>query len=272
MKIFTLIILFFAAFAVNAQLVDPDLETGAVGYWSESSTNFGTPLCTEALCGNGGGGAVAHSGDWYAWFGGANAPEEGHIGQTLTIPNGSSAEISFWVSLPTPGNGLTADFLKVTLDGVELLNINATDSADYTSYTEVTVSISPFADGNEHYLEARGVQSTSTSVNFILDDFDMVVDGNSAVGVNELLNQENDFAVYPNPAVNELNLLFNRSVSNLAEVKIYALSGKLISSQTLQNTANKTFTLDTTNLESGIYLVEVESDGEIAKQRFVVEK
>src|SRR5690242_10237461 len=61
---------------------DPSLElsyTWLPPYWWQSSTNFGTPLCTVADCTNGGGTAGPRSGNVWSWFGGVNFSLPGTI-------------------------------------------------------------------------------------------------------------------------------------------------------------------------------------------------
>lgn len=49
---------------------DSGFEAGTPNpYWTEASINFGSPLCTVATCGSGGG-TGPHTGSWWAWFGG----------------------------------------------------------------------------------------------------------------------------------------------------------------------------------------------------------
>ena len=59
--------------------------------WTEFSTNFGTPLCSALSCGT-----WAHTGNWYAWFGGiGGVVEEGALSQTVNIAAASTASLSF---------------------------------------------------------------------------------------------------------------------------------------------------------------------------------
>src|SRR6188768_2996250 len=54
-------------------VVDPSLEASynnPSGAWAQSSTNFGSPLCTVADCGNGNSTAGPRSGSVWGWFGG----------------------------------------------------------------------------------------------------------------------------------------------------------------------------------------------------------
>lgn len=86
-------------------LQDPSFELYTPNpYWDEYSTNFGTPLC-NANCGTN----MANSGSVWAWFGGTSAHEVGMLSQTVTIPNGYSALLEFylWADVSRGGMCLT---------------------------------------------------------------------------------------------------------------------------------------------------------------------
>lgn len=154
--------------AEAALISDGGFESGSPSsFWSETSTNFGTPLCSIVSCMEGN----AHSGDWWAWFGGINAIESGSLTQTTApIPLGT-ATLSFFLAIPTIDS--PSDFLKVFMDSTEVFSISAT--AVMATYTQQSVDISAFADGASHVLS---FQSTTISANggisnFFVDDVDI---------------------------------------------------------------------------------------------------
>lgn len=273
MRIFTLLaatMLF--AFSSNAQLVDGDLESGTGGYWNEYSTIFGTPMC-DAGCGNCGGPCFAQSGSWYAWFGGAGgAAEVGSFDQDLTIPNGSSATLTFYAKIASGGSGSTDDVLEVQMDGVTYWSITGADSAAYSSYTQVTLNVSEWADGGNHWLNIQGSNLSGSNINMMVDNLVLTVDGNVETGVTELLNRESEITVYPNPAINEVNVQFNHEMSGNAVISIYNMSGQLINKETLVDVYQKSFKLDTSDFENGLYYMEIEAGQELVTKRFMVQK
>jgi len=53
---------------------DGSFEAGTPNpFWSESSTAFGSPICSVGLCGSGGGTAGPRTGSYWVWFGGTRA-------------------------------------------------------------------------------------------------------------------------------------------------------------------------------------------------------
>ncbi len=273
MKHFTLIILsvFFMSSA-QAQMVDPSFEAGAFGgVWEEASTNYGTPLC-DAGCGTCGGGCVAYSGAWYAWFGGAGAVETGVLNQTFTIPSGNAGVLTFWFKIPTEGAGIEADWCNVKIDGNIIWSANGTQAAEYAEYTQITLDVSQFADGAAHDFALEGYQTTAVSTNFLMDAFSLSVDGTEATNINEMLNHEGMVDVYPNPASDLINLQFGLSAEGVATVTIYNVAGQIVIQESLSNINNALYTLDTSVLDAGMYVVSVENGTERFQERVLVTK
>ncbi len=82
-------------------------------------------------------------------------------------------------------------------------------------------------------------------------------------------NTEPEFAMYPNPAKDIVNLKFNQSFSNLINIDTYNIQGKLVLSSKLQ-LKNNSSKLDVSKLTSGLYLLKI-VDGErsITKKLFI---
>lgn len=70
--VFTVAVIAGLSVRTNAQVTNLILNgnmEGAAAAWTQTSTNFGTPLCTAAACGLGGG-TGPHAGAGWCWFGG----------------------------------------------------------------------------------------------------------------------------------------------------------------------------------------------------------
>jgi hypothetical protein len=155
-------------------VADGSFEGGAFGgFWTESSTNFGTPLCDAASCGPGGGTAGPNTGDWWAWFGGIGSFEVGSVEQSVTIPNGT-ANLAFylWIGAAS-ANGV--DDLVVSLDGNVLLTILENDATYAGGYTLVNIDVTAYADGGAHTLLLESTCLGPGVTNFNVDDVSLVV-------------------------------------------------------------------------------------------------
>ncbi len=139
-------------------------------FWTEASTNFGTPLCDEAGCGLGSG-TGPHTGAWWAWFGGIATYEEGSVSQIVTIPTGTPT-LSFWLEIPIACDS-TADYLEVSIDGTQVYLVDGTSAAcGVVGYALQTVDLSAYADGGSHTLEFHSeiFATNGTGTNFFVDD------------------------------------------------------------------------------------------------------
>ena len=152
-------------------LSDGSFEAGSPNpYWTEASTNFGTPLCTFGTCG-GPSGAV-RTGNWWVWFGGIQGADEvGSMTQSVLIPANSLPRLNFYLYNPAVGSNGT-DFLKVFVDGNEVFGMLAGNPAYTGGYTLVDLDLSSYADGMCHILSFQSTTHVSSSnpTNIFVDD------------------------------------------------------------------------------------------------------
>jgi len=154
-------------------LSDPSFEAGTPNpSWFESSTNFGTPLCTVASCGFGAG-TGPRTGDWWVWFGGIGSVyEEGEINQSLVIPSGT-ATLSFWLEIPA-SSGNNEDYLEVQIDGNTIATF-LENTAGYETYAQVILDVSAYADDNSHTIRFYSESFGTGTTNFFVDDVELIV-------------------------------------------------------------------------------------------------
>ncbi len=170
-------------------LQDPSFEAYTPNpYWTETSTNFGTPLCTVADCDTGGETAGPRTGSAWSWFGGTSDDETGSLSQTVTIPSGSTnLEFYLWIGSAGAGSD-AADVFIAKIDGVTVFSANATQISSYPTYTLVTVDVSAYANGASHTVMFSSI-TTGQTVTFNLDDVALLsepprytISGNAGVG------------------------------------------------------------------------------------------
>ncbi len=140
--------------------------------WVESSTLFGTPVCSLALCGAGGG-TGPRTGTYWAFFGGTALADEAAVQQSLTIPAGA-ATLDFYLEVPaTSGN--PNDFLEVTIDGLQVYQVRG-NSAPFLGYQLVSIPLGAFANNGVHVLRFHAKTSQPRSLvppsntTFFVDD------------------------------------------------------------------------------------------------------
>ena len=160
-------------------VTDGGFETGPGGTaWTQSSTNFGTPVCDLIACGAGTGTGPLN-GSYWAWFGGfPGGVETGKVSQSFVIPSGGTALLTFWLEMSRCDS--PQDLIEVKIDG------NVVFSADgisplcgITGYSLRSVNISAYADGNSHTLEFTSTTFSANGdvSNFFVDDVSVIHTG-----------------------------------------------------------------------------------------------
>jgi hypothetical protein len=167
------------AFSAPGNLLsDPSFEDYTPNtYWTETSTNFGTPLCITAGCGSGSY-SGPRTGSVWAWFGGVDftdptmvSPEAGSLSQSVIIPSdpsGATLQFYLWIGYAEAGSG-TDDTFSAKIDGITIFTTDATQIGSYATYTPVNIDLSAYADGGSHEITFESVIS-GQFVNFNLDD------------------------------------------------------------------------------------------------------
>jgi len=163
----------FPSAPMAEQVQDGGFEAGSPNpFWTESSTNFGTPLCTTAGCGFGGG-TGPHSGSWWAWFGGIAAYEQGAVSQNVVIPAGTTT-MTWWQECPV-SSGAAADYMEVNIDGnQEYVILGNDNSCNVVGYAQQSLDISAYADGGSHMVEFHSEIFGTNVTNFFVDDVSIV--------------------------------------------------------------------------------------------------
>lgn len=91
----------------------------------------------------------------------------------------------------------------------------------------------------------------------------------NSIGIDETTN-ESKIALYPNPAKNNLTLLINHNKSELLNVKIYNISGKLILEQQVKSEqGTQQYNLNIADFDAGFYVVSIKAEGFYVTQKFV---
>jgi subtilisin family serine protease len=113
-------------------------------------------------------GQSAHSGTRFAWLDGYGTNHTDTLSQSVTIPAGCAATLTFWLHIDTAeAPGTAFDRLTVTLGGTTLATFTNLNSA--AGYTLRTVNVSAFA-GQTATLTFRGVEDVSLQTSFVVDD------------------------------------------------------------------------------------------------------
>lgn len=145
-------------------------DDGSNPFWTSTSTNFGSALCTLNRCGLE---TQPRNGVGWARFDGAPGAsgESASIRQTFTLPPGSSNASLIYGFKAVSAQAPASSTLTVTVDGVVVQTINEPEIADAT-FSVQHVDLSAFTDNAPHLLSFNynrpvGVPAGDT---FVIDD------------------------------------------------------------------------------------------------------
>ncbi|MFJ7911052.1 M4 family metallopeptidase [Kitasatospora sp. NPDC096204] len=111
---------------------------------------------------------AAHSGSWKAWLNGYGSTHSDSLSQTVTIPAGCKATLSFWLHIDTAESGSTAyDKLTVSVNGTTLKTYSNVDAA--AGYQQRTFDLSSYA-GQTVTVKFAGTEDASLQTSFVIDD------------------------------------------------------------------------------------------------------
>ncbi|MFF3003890.1 M4 family metallopeptidase [Kitasatospora sp. NPDC057940] len=141
-----------------AQLLgNAGFETGSAAPWTTSSGVVDNSSSQ-----------AAHGGSWKAWLNGYGSSHTDTLSQTVTIPAGCKATLSFWLHIDTAETGSTAyDKLTVAVNGTTLKTYSNVDAA--AGYQQRTFDLSSYA-GQTVTLKFTGTEDASLQTSFVIDD------------------------------------------------------------------------------------------------------
>ncbi|MCX4751670.1 putative Ig domain-containing protein [Kitasatospora sp. NBC_01287] len=141
-----------------AQLLgNPGFETGSASPWTATAGVIDNSSSEPA-----------HSGSWKAWLDGYGSTHTDTLSQSVTIPAGCHASLSFYLHIDTADTSSTAhDTLKVTAGSSTVASFSNTNKN--TGYTLYTYDLSSFA-GQSVTLKFTGTENSSLQTSFVIDD------------------------------------------------------------------------------------------------------
>ncbi|MFC9925896.1 putative Ig domain-containing protein [Streptomyces sp. NPDC127190] len=137
-------------------LANPGFESGSTGWTATSG------VITNDT------GEAAHGGSYKAWLDGYGSSHTDTLSQSVTIPAGCKATLSFYLHIDTAETGSTAyDKLTVTAGSTTLATYSNVNAA--SGYVQKTFDLSSLA-GQTVTLKFNGVEDSSLQTSFVVDD------------------------------------------------------------------------------------------------------
>jgi len=205
------------------------------------------------------------------------APWSGNSGVTDTVTYTFSTPISsidvFVAYVGTTGQMNPESFIFTTNGSVPALTVDSGTCAAWTVLGNEITSPSILNGLNTIVTVVSATPFTDLSI--ISGGPNSNVHGGSSYGlcdasvetsVPSLSAYENNLHVYPNPVSNELTISFDRGDHDLS-VKLLNLLGEVISEE--NEIHSNVYTLDVSHLPTGIYVAEINVDGNKVHRRIV---
>ncbi|WP_329252232.1 M4 family metallopeptidase [Actinoallomurus sp. NBC_01490] len=123
---------------------------------------------TSGVVSTNGSGESAHSGTHFAWFDGYGTTHTDTATQSISIPSGCHASLTFYLHIDTSESGSTAyDKFTVKIGGTTLATYSNANAA--SGYTARTFDVSSYA-GQTVTLSFSGTEDAYLQTSFVLDD------------------------------------------------------------------------------------------------------
>jgi hypothetical protein len=122
-----------------------DPSTSMNPNWTVDESIAGSPLC-DASCDQDST-IVAHTGDWFVWFGGYQEENTAFVSQSVTFPSGQPRWLNYWMINQIAGD--PAASLTISIDGTNVATV--TPSSGEADYTVHSLGIpAQYLDGQSH--------------------------------------------------------------------------------------------------------------------------
>ncbi|WP_341904781.1 T9SS type A sorting domain-containing protein [Fluviicola taffensis] len=201
----------------------------------------------------------------YQW--GANAGSQ----TTATVNNLPGG--SYCVTV-TDNNGLT-DQVCFEVPATSVLNVNAFDGMDYgTCNGQTFVVVSGGAAPYSYQWNDPLNQTTSTATNLCAGTYTCVVTDqngcNTSVQSTIFSNTtslaelfaETEFSLFPNPATESIAVRYENGLElGRVDLRILSVSGEVVRTQSIDFSTTNQVTIPLSDLQNGVYFVELEKDG-----------
>ncbi len=118
---------------------------------------------------NGSQGQPTHGGTWNAWLDGYGRTHTDTLSQSVTIPAGCHATLTFWLHIDTAETSTSTQFDKLTVQAGTTTLGTFSNLNKATGYTQRTFDVSSFA-GQTVTLKFTGIEDASLQTSFVVDD------------------------------------------------------------------------------------------------------
>ncbi|GAB1329391.1 putative Ig domain-containing protein [Streptomyces sennicomposti] len=138
-------------------LANPGFESGSTGWTSSSGV-----ITTDS-------GEAAHGGSYKAWLDGYGSAHTDTLSQSVTIPAGCKATLTFYLHIDTAETTTTSQYDKLTVTAGSTTLATYSNLNKASGYAQKTFDLSSLA-GQTVTLKFNGVEDSSLQTSFVVDD------------------------------------------------------------------------------------------------------
>ena len=139
------------------KLTNPGFESGATG-WTASSGVIDSSTS-----------APAHAGSYKAWLNGYGSAHTDTLSQSVTIPSGCAATLTFWLYVDSDETTTTSAYDKLTVKAGSTTLATYSNLNKGSGYVQKSLSLSGQA-GSTVTLTFTGTEDSSLGTSFLIDD------------------------------------------------------------------------------------------------------
>ncbi|MEU6218652.1 putative Ig domain-containing protein [Streptomyces sp. NPDC047022] len=138
-------------------LANPGFESGSTGWTATSGV-----ITNDS-------GEAAHSGSYYAWLDGYGSSHTDTLSQSVTIPSGCKATLTFYLHIDTSETTTSTQYDKLTVTAGSKTLATYSNLNKASGYSQKTFDLSSLA-GQTVTLKFNGVEDSSLQTSFVVDD------------------------------------------------------------------------------------------------------
>ncbi len=158
-------------------------------------------------------------------------------------------------------NNANVDLKLAWTAKAEVNNFNRSNSfiSQYKggSWDEITAAQAQATGNGTYAIERKGIQNLSPFA---------VHDVNTETGKKEMVKQQGEVKLYPNPVEDQLTIQ-SSNLKSYNKAQIYSTTGQLLSTYNVKKEA--TTSINVANLPKGIYILQITSEKEMISTKFI---
>jgi hypothetical protein len=149
--------------APGQKLGNPGFETGTAAPWTASAGVIDNST-----------GQAAHAGSWKAWMNGYGTAHTDTLTQSVSIPAGCAATLTFWLHVDSAETTTSTAFDKLTVKAGSTTLATYSNLNKATGYSQKSFNVSSLA-GQTVTISFSGTEDSSLQTSFVIDDTALTV-------------------------------------------------------------------------------------------------